>query len=266
MLAACAESDFSGGSGKRSANTSNSNPTKTTTSTVNSDPTSDDMTSGDGVIDGYELCSSPSKKTKTVRLDFPADNTSCQWGQNGNTYIVSGSVMSALEPHYMDFNLDSTVKKICSMNISTTTANFAIDDEAFVTISDKSAGLDYLIYSDWYSMDIMGQHGMSKSKEVYVFEKSKILGLNYKTYPGAGTAAFACASGVSCDGNNRYGSNGGIAGAMVFSAGKEFLKNLPDTFLSSKDFKFGLWNSGNNDASDCKHSAISFDIKIDYVE
>ena len=212
-----------------------------------------------------EKCIGQPRLKKTFALPFLADTTTCNWAK-GKGY-PAGDYIAAMEPQFKSFSLDEGVSKgICSMAITTKTPNFTVDDEVIFTIgATKSPDVDYIMFSDWFGEQTFSAVKSLMSGNVFQLQREKFYSLKWTVQPHA-TRRTYCADGIDCTGTVRNNTKSGVVGTVHFNTSLDFFKNLPVAFLASRGFRVGLWNDGTDDAGDCKNSAITLDVEVEYVD
>ena len=203
------------------------------------------------VDDVLDACTSGTKVTRTVKVEFAENTGTCAFGTAGNSSRLDGKVRARLEK-YVNIALPEN-DLICDVRISSANQSLKFDDEIFLTFNNI-----ILLSSYNYNNRFSVVSGAAETP-AYQYSWQKLIG---GFNPGQQHA-----DGGYCLGEGQLGSSCNIpvtqtVGNFALELGQRESAFLGLSAASSKQAKVGFIVTGDNDSSDCKHSKISVDVHL----
>jgi hypothetical protein len=187
-------------------------------------------------------CATSALQTKIVTVSFPF-RQDCAWNQNGNLGRVDRYIQARSEES-MDIALPAG-STLCDMEFEFHEQTFEYDDHVILALNNRilmtTAG-DALPY-------------LSTDGSGYLYDWSKLVG---KSQDVGGTSIY-------CNGGNSNCSlpQTDVPGTILLNIPKSAIQKIM-TMSSQSTHQIKLITTGDNDDHDCRHEAVSFQVKATY--
>lgn len=202
--------------------------------------------------DGLLLaCHGNSVIVKDEVLDFPEipQGTTCKFGEGDNLSRVDGRIRAYLKQSQTVTIPDGAY--LCGFDLEHDNASMRYDDEMFFSVNDRLllATRDYTDY-------------MRKNQEFYSFAWNDLVNKPYDTNDMRGVYCAGGSEGLaSCSVPPTE-----TAGQIKLSFQKEMEAALAKSLQDERSLAFDWVTTGDNDNSDCRHTAIKLKLKLRYVK
>lgn len=189
-------------------------------------------------------------KTKKVKMSFPASTTQCHWGllnnlEPRNGYLQARRLQSL--PLSLPFG-----SQICSMNFTIPEQNYRFDDGFTLSLDHAvlASNMKFALSENskgQLAMDWLHARGMKLPETFASGAENYCLGES----TGQGTCTLPRTD---------------QAGPLSLQFSSDLIKKVGAKEGCCNEHRIVLETFGDNDASDCQHSGLEFDVEVQYVE
>lgn len=201
-----------------------------------------------GLSDIQASCQNEALQTSTIKISFPKPANTCNWGSNGNLNELNGFFQARIEQTKM-LNLPAGAI-ICDAQFDFAEQDFLYDDH-FLLLFNKSviassynfenkltASVNNLLEYNW--SHLAGMNWISSQEQIYCPQ-----------IPGA-TAS------CSFPGHDTQG-------LINLAYDPLYIQSVMANGLP-QNHSFSMVSVGDNDAMDCEHSDVEFNVQLKYVQ
>jgi len=226
----------------------------------------------DKANEAAQRCAQGPVVTQVQHIAFPDGNV-CDWGQNGNL-SVQNRLVRARREQYTSLALPSGAV-LCDIGFNFPTTTMVYDDEIFLLLN----GLVLTSSQSYHNAQIFPDNHLDMFQEFVAYKWEKYRGAYYDQFFSPqyclGGAASTCVIPPSEQvGTMRLQIDAALVKKLAVLSGLAFdcdIKAaygdaLPQGISDAPMNSLGFVTTGDDDPSDCKHTAFNFDVTLKYVQ
>jgi hypothetical protein len=203
-----------------------------------------------------DICANKSSIVTTTETIVFEEHESCEWETHGNLSRLDGKIRARYE-QLKSLSIPSNYT-ICSMNFTfENNQKMVYDDHVIMTYND-------IVFSTTES-NLLGNLKNKGTTEAPLYK------YNWASLLGEGNnSAHASSTNIMClDSRIDHQCNWPKtqkSGTIEMTIDPNEIQRISDLSVGRTDKTFGFITTGDNDDSDCGHSAISFKVVVEYVK
>lgn len=203
--------------------------------------------SNPSIVEQYkQQCSQGKKKSMIQTINFPATEN-CRFGTAGNL-ARRDTYLQAIEGQSSTITLPDK-SLLCGLELSSPAATIQYDDFMILTLNG------YVLLSSNKKI-LEGLEGSLNSAYKWNFSQIRGVAIDFNAAPYClGKESSLCVVPET-----------DVPGKFQLDINPDSLINLADSLVDQHKLNFSLIATGDNDDRDCRHTAISLDFAMQYIE
>ncbi|MDA9951340.1 hypothetical protein N9D31_02080 [Oligoflexaceae bacterium] len=206
------------------------------------------LNGGEGELSLALRCAGDDVQETTQTITFPAITSTCPWNSNGNSSQDS-SAPAARAEQTANIVLPAYIEDVCATELVSSSGQLTYDDAIIFSLNDLVMASNGFSDGHFDSILLKSEGGLP------IYDFSRLIHRGYQKHVNR------CAEGVECS-IPQSETSGQVSIAVSsdwFEKSKLFSEEGQADALTMR-----LAVTGNKQASDCRHSGISFTFKLKY--